>query len=180
MMKPAWDRLTKDFAKSTIALVGEVDCTTLGGNRLCNKLDVSGYPTMKWGDPKVLTDYKGSRDYQALYLFALNNLGASCGAVNTDLCSEEERKKIEGMKAMGIEKLEEKIRKVDMAVIDAEDALDEEIATLQVRQDELLKDMDEAITALNEDMDLDLMKSVWFFLEHEARSNPNQFTHDEL
>jgi len=99
---------------------------------------------------------------------------------NTDLCSEEEKKKIEGMKAMGIEKLEEKIRKVDTAVIDAEDALDDAIATLQVRQEELLKDMDEAINTLNEDMDLDLMKSVWFFLEHEARSYPTQPTHDEL
>jgi len=68
---------------------------------------------------------------------------------NTDLCSEEEKKKIEGMKAMGIEKLEEKIRKVDTAVIDAKDALVYAIAMLQVRQEELLQDMDEAINTLN-------------------------------
>jgi len=94
MMKPAWDRLTKDFAKSSVALVGEVDCTTVGGNRLCNKLDVSGYPTIKWGDPRVLTAYKGSRDYQALYSFALNNLGASCGAVTLIFVVRRRRRKL--------------------------------------------------------------------------------------
>ena len=34
-------------------------------------IKVQGFPTIKWGDPSSLEDYKGGRDYEALNIFTL-------------------------------------------------------------------------------------------------------------
>jgi len=112
----------------------------------------------------------------------MSNLGTFCGAENTDLCNEEERENIERLKSLGIDKLEEEIRKIDMAVFDAEDALDDEINKLQDRQEKLKMEKDRAIEVLEEDIGLVLMKDVLFYLEHQERWNPTPTkpVHDEL
>merc|ERR1719479_657963 len=75
-MKPAWDRLMKDFKDSKTALVADVDCTT-EGKPLCDSNGVKGFPTIKYGDPNNLEKYEGGRDYDSLKEFADENLG--CG-----------------------------------------------------------------------------------------------------
>lgn len=84
-MKPAWDKLMKDFKGNPNALVADVDCTA-AGEPLCQKNGVRGYPSIKHGDPNSLQDYQGGRDYDSLKNFADNNLGPKCGAENLDLC----------------------------------------------------------------------------------------------
>merc|ERR1719219_2395152 len=64
-MKPAWDRLMKDFKDSKTALVADVDCTT-EGKPLCDSNGVKGFPTIKYGDPNNLEAYEGGRDYDSL------------------------------------------------------------------------------------------------------------------
>merc|ERR1712193_546212 len=62
-----------EFKDSKTALVADVDCTA-GGQSLCNEVGVRGYPTIKYGDPNNLEDYKGGRDFDALKKFAEENL----------------------------------------------------------------------------------------------------------
>ncbi|CAK9056022.1 Protein disulfide-isomerase-like protein EhSep2, partial [Durusdinium trenchii] len=94
-LKPDWDKLMDEFNGSPGSLVADVDCTA-EGQSLCEKHEVKGYPTIKYGDPGDLKDYSGGRDFNALKKFAEENLGPTCGPANLELCSEEVKKKIEG------------------------------------------------------------------------------------
>jgi len=100
-----------DFKDSPTALVADVDCTT-GGESLCSKMEIQGYPSIKYGDPAELKDYNGGRSYDDLKKFASENLGPTCGpGENLELCDAKTRAKIESFVAMSVEKLEGKIRK---------------------------------------------------------------------
>merc|ERR1712130_588581 len=99
-------------------LVADVDCTA-GGKSLCDANGVRGFPTLKYGDPSDLQDYKGGRDFAALKKFA-DGLGPQCSPGNLDLCddakkaqikeymalSDGERTKLVKEKEASIEKLE--------------------------------------------------------------------------
>jgi len=93
-MKPAWDKLMEEFKDSKTALISDVDCTT-DGKSLCEEVGVRGYPTIKYGDPNALEDYKGGRDFDSLLKFAQENLGPTCGPANMDLCSDEKKAMVE-------------------------------------------------------------------------------------
>merc|ERR1712226_1739942 len=97
-----------EFKDSSTALIADVDCTT-GGKSLCEQVGVHGYPTIKYGDPNDLQDYKGGRDFAALKKFA-EGLGPTCGPANIDLCDDEKKAKIEEFKKLGAEKRDEMIK----------------------------------------------------------------------
>merc|ERR1712007_289734 len=79
--------------------MGDVDCTA-GGKDLCNEVGVRGYPTIKYGDPNNLEDYKGGRDFNALKKFADEKLGPSCGPANLDLRDADKKALIVKFQAM--------------------------------------------------------------------------------
>merc|ERR1711879_144256 len=75
----------------------------------CDEVGVRGYPTIKYGDPGDLQDYKGGRDYKALKKFA-EELGPTCSPANIDLCDDEKKAKIAEFQALGAEKREVMIK----------------------------------------------------------------------
>jgi len=162
----------KEFESSTTALVADVDCTTEGKD-LCTKVGVKGYPTLKYGDPNNLEDYKGGRDYDDLLTFAKENLGPTCGPSNMDLCDDEQKEKIETIQAKGIEKLEAEIKELDDSIQAAEKHFEDEVKKLQETYEQLNKDKEAAVNAAKE-QDLGLMKTVRAHLQATAS------THDEL
>lgn len=118
-MKPDWDKLIDQFKDSKTALVADVDCTA-DGKSLCEKNGVSGYPTIKHGDPGNLQDYQGGRDLAALKKFAEENLGPTCGPDNLDLCDADGKAQIKKFMKWDIDELEmsieegdEKLKKVE-------------------------------------------------------------------
>merc|ERR1711920_292494 len=98
-----------DFKGSPTSLVADVDCTAKGKD-LCEKHDVGGFPTIKYGDPDDLKDYEGGRNYDDLKKFADSNLGPTCGPENLDLCDAKTKKKVEDFMKMTADRLEGKIR----------------------------------------------------------------------
>jgi hypothetical protein len=108
-MKPAWDKLIAEFKDSKTALVADVDCTA-GGQSLCNEIGVRGYPSIKYGDPNNLEDYKGGRDFDSLKKFAEENLGPSCGPANLDLCDADKKAQIEKFSKMSASELQDAIK----------------------------------------------------------------------
>jgi len=87
-MKPDWDALMADNSA-----VFDVDCTA-DGKSLCEEVGVTGFPTIKWGDPsdkKALTTYEGGRDLASLKKFAEENLAPSCGPEHREECSDEQK-----------------------------------------------------------------------------------------
>lgn len=114
-MKPAWDQLSEEFKTSKHAGVYDVDCTAEGKD-LCEKIGVSGYPTIKYGDASSLEnlkDYSGGRDFEALKKFAEENLGPVCGPKDLDACDEMERALVERFLGMHVAELDSEIGKLD-------------------------------------------------------------------
>jgi len=110
-MKPDWDKLMAEFADSPTALVADVDCTE-AGKSLCEKFGVSGYPTIKHGEPGDMKDYEGGRSFDDFKKFATESLGPSCGpGEHIDLCDAATKEKIVKYELMSVEKLEGKVRK---------------------------------------------------------------------
>jgi len=103
------------YEGSDSRLIADVDCTA-DGQSLCEKQQVGGYPTIKWGDPADLKDYEGGRSYEELEQFAEENLGPTCGPANMDLCDAKKKKKIEDLLALGLDKVEAKMKKALDAV----------------------------------------------------------------
>jgi len=91
-MKPDWDKLIAEYKGSSTTLIADVDCTS-GGKSKCDEVGVRGYPTIKYGDPNDLQDYKGGRSFADLKKFAAD-LGPQCGPANLDLCDDDKKAKI--------------------------------------------------------------------------------------
>jgi len=157
-MKPDWDKLVAEYKDSKTAGVFDVDCTT-AGKKLCEQHGVRGYPTIKWGDPSALEDYKGGRSLADLQKFAAENLKPVCSPANLDLCDDEKKKKIEELMAMGAEALEAKIKeKKDEGEV-LEKTFKDEVAKLQETYTKLQKDKDDKLKAVK-DSGLGMMQAV--------------------
>ena len=106
-MKPAWDSLMKSFETSDSVLVADVDCIG-DGKPLCDKVGVKGFPTIKYGDPNNLQDYKGGRDEEELDKFA-KTLKPACVVSTLENCSDEDKKVIEELQSKPIEHLKDMV-----------------------------------------------------------------------
>jgi len=157
-MKPAWDKLMAEFKDSKTALVADVDCTA-GGQSLCNEVGVRGYPTIKYGDPNNLEDYKGGRDFDALKKFAEENLGPTCGPANLDLCDEEKKADIAKFSKMSASELEAAISEKTAAMEKLEKDFKEFVDGLQKSYTEANEKKDKDIEAIKSS-GLGLMKAV--------------------
>merc|ERR1712039_210140 len=104
-----------EFKGSTTLLVADVDCTWAGKD-LCEKHEVQGFPTIKYGDPNDLKAYEGGRGFEDLKKFADENLGPQCGPDYMDLCDDKKKKSIEKYMAMSAADLEAKVAKAKKTV----------------------------------------------------------------
>mmetsp|Transcript_65501 Transcript_65501/g.152079 ORF Transcript_65501/g.152079 Transcript_65501/m.152079 type:complete len:162 (-) Transcript_65501:93-578(-) len=110
-MKPAWDKLARKYRNSSTLLIADVDCTS-AGKKLCEEVGVKGYPTIKYGDPDDLQDYKGSRSFDELEKFAAS-LGQMCSPARAEFCDEKEKSKMDEYIAMGAEKRQKAIDEME-------------------------------------------------------------------
>jgi len=113
-MKPDWDKLMAEFKDSSSILIADVDCTAAGKSK-CDEVGVRGYPTIKYGDPDDLQDYKGGRSFSDLKKFA-EGLGPQCGPGNLELCDEQKKKEIERFKALSADEREAMIKEKEQTI----------------------------------------------------------------
>jgi hypothetical protein len=156
-MKPAWDKLMKEFKNSKSTLIADVDCTA-GGQKLCETVGVRGYPTIKHGDPNSLEDYNGGRDFAAMKKFA-EGLKPSCSPFNLEICSGEEKTKIEELMKLPAADLTSKIKAEEAKLTEAEETFKAEVEKLQKKYESLSKEKDDTIAKVKAD-GLGLMKAV--------------------
>jgi hypothetical protein len=146
-MAPDWAKLMAEFKDSATALVTDVDCTA-GGKSLCDEIGVRGYPTIKWGDPNNLEDYKGGRTFDALQKFAQENLGPTCGPNNLDLCDDENKATIAKYSAMSVAELNTLITESDDKAAQAETDFKTFVEGLQKQYETESKKKDDAVAAI--------------------------------
>jgi len=157
-MKPAWDKLMKDFKDSKSALVADVDCTA-EGKPLCDANGVQGFPTIKYGDPNALEKYEGGRDYDTLKKFADENLKPLCSPANQDLCEEDQLAELKKYLDMDMADLDKAIKDGDQKIADAESTFKSELEKLQNAYQGLMKTKDDTIAEVKAS-GLGTMKSV--------------------
>ena len=157
-MKPAWDKLMGDYDGHASALVADVDCTS-DGKPLCDSNGVRGFPTIKYGDPNNLEDYKGGRDFDALKKFADENLKPVCSPSNLDLCNADQKATIEKFQAMSADELNEAIKGKEKEQEAAEATFKSEVEKLQKKYEELQKEKEDTLTAIK-NSGLGYMKAV--------------------
>jgi hypothetical protein len=97
-------------------LIADVDCTS-GGESLCQKHGVRGYPTIKVfkkdGSPAG-EDYNGARDFGGLKRYVEANLaGPECSLEDKEGCAPEELKILEESEKMSVADRREKITKME-------------------------------------------------------------------
>jgi len=156
-MKPDWDKLMKeDFGAG--ALVADVDCTA-AGKPLCERVGVKGYPTLKYGDPSNLEDYKGGRTFADLKKFASENLKPMCSPANLDLCDDDKKAEINKLMEMSDEDLDAAIAEKEKLLKDAEETFKSEVEKLQNKYQELMAAKEATETEVK-DSGLGLMKAV--------------------
>jgi len=107
-LAPIWTQLMDEYAGDPTKLIADVDCMG-AGRSLCEAQRVQGFPTLKYGDPSDLDDYRGGRDYEALKEHVDTKLVPSCSPANLHLCSPAEKEKIRQLQAMPAAKIAELI-----------------------------------------------------------------------
>jgi len=165
-MKPDWDKLMGEFAESTTSLIADVDCTA-DGKDLCEKHKISGYPTIKYGDPEDMKDYEGGRDYASFKKFADENLGPTCGPDHLDLCKDEDKALIEKFTAMSAEDLDKALAEADAKIKKIEDKstaavgkLNDKIEVAQKESEAAQKKSDDAVKKETKKLGLGVMRKV--------------------
>jgi len=143
-MKPDWDKLMEEYKDSKTAVIAEVDCTA-SGKELCNENGVRGYPTLKFGDPNNLEDYKGGRTLADFQKHAEANLGPSCGPANLDLCDDAKKALIEKYQAMAAADLEKFVEESSQKIETAEADFKKFVEGLQKKYEEESKAKDAVI-----------------------------------
>jgi len=157
-MKPAWDKLMDEYDGHASALVADVDCTA-AGKPLCDSNGVKGFPTIKYGDPTNLEDYKGGRDFDSLKKFAEENLKPSCGPANIDLCDDAKKAEIEGYQKMSTADLKKSIEEDEDKISEAEKVFKTELEKLQAKYKELMAEK-EAVEKAVKEAGLGIKKAV--------------------
>jgi hypothetical protein len=159
-MKPDWDKLIKEYEGSKSVLIADVDCTA-GGKAKCNEVGVRGYPSIKYGDPNNLQDYKGGRSFADLKKHA-ESLGPSCGPANIDLCDAEAKKTIEEYTALGAEKRAAMIKEKDETLEKLEKDFKDFVEGLNKQYKEESEKKDTAVAEI-QGSGLGLLKAVQAF-----------------
>jgi len=119
-MAADWEKIGKDFENETGVIIAEVDCTDDESEKICAEQDVEGFPTLKYGDAGWMDTYEGGREYDELSKFAKTGLKPACSHANTELCSEEQKTKIDEFMTMSLDDLKGIIAKID-ADLEAEE-----------------------------------------------------------
>ncbi|CAE7574347.1 SEP2 [Symbiodinium pilosum] len=157
-MKPAWDKLMQEYADHENILVADVDCIGDGKSK-CEEVGVEGFPTLKYGSPNNLEEYKGGRDFETLEKFAKANLGPTCSPERIDLCDDRQQKLLEEFMALSLSELKTKIKEKDEEIAAAEKQVQDLFKRLEKQYEEAQKAKERKEKAIK-DAGLGLMKSV--------------------
>jgi len=157
-MAPDWETLATAWEGHPVGLIAEVDCTT-DAKPLCEENGVKGFPSLKYGDPGALEDYKGGRTLKDFEKFAEENLKPVCSVNNLDLCDDEKKALIGALMAKPDAELDAEIKAAEDLLASAETEFKAAVETLQKTYESLMKtkeEKEESVKAAG----LTLMKAV--------------------
>lgn len=157
-MKPAWDSLMEEYENNQQVLIGDVDCIG-NGKELCEANGVKGFPTVKYGNPGDLKDYKGSRDVDALKEFA-KGLKPPCNVETLENCDESEIEAVEKLKDVSKFDLSGRISVFDQTRTGIETEFASSVQKLQSQYSELVAEKDKKLLDLKKSSNIGIVKAL--------------------
>ena len=157
-MKPDWDKLMEKYADSETVVVADVDCVG-AGKPLCDKQGVRGFPTVKFGNPNNLEDYKGGRDFNSLDKFT-DNLRPPCDVETFEHCSDAEKALIDELKEKDAETLQKMVDDEIDERDNVEKTFEKEVKSLQEKYQTLQKQKDEDLESLKSKYNIGVVSTI--------------------
>ena len=157
-MKPDWDTLMTEYQDSSTVLVADVDCIG-SGKDLCTKFGVKGFPTVKFGDPVNLEDYKGGRDLVTLQKFT-SELKPSCNIETFEYCSEKEKSTIAIIKNKSVEDLKASVEEEADERKAVETLFETSVKRLQAEYQDGLTNKDTSLQEIATKYNIGIVKSI--------------------
>lgn len=120
---PDFKALSEKFSEDNEEILfGKINCG--GSNQdFCQSLGVTQFPTVRYGSPYSLEDFRRARTFESNVDFFEENVKPICWPSKPHLCSEDELKKFEEVMALEIEALQERIQEEEQKMVDAEQYL---------------------------------------------------------
>lgn len=121
------------------------------------------YPTLKYGDPKNLTEYRGSRGLEDLQAFAVAHLTPQCSLDYLDLCNNETKQQlllVQSYENLSINELDEAIQKEEAKLQQAEMDFQDALTILQEKYQAILKEKYTTISDVKSSSGLSHMKYI--------------------
>jgi protein disulfide-isomerase-like protein len=172
-MKPAWDTLMTEYQDSSTVLVADVDCIG-SGKDLCSKFGVQGFPSVKFGDPANLEDYKGGRDLVTLQTFT-SELKPSCDVGTLENCSEGEKSTIATLQSQSVADLKATIEEEADESKAVETLFETSVKKLQAEYQGFVSQKETSLQEISTKYNIGFVKSVL-----NAKSNKKELKKDEL
>merc|ERR1712061_530213 len=119
---------------------------------------MGGYPSIKYGDPNDLQDYKGGRSFADLKKFA-DGLGPQRGPANLDLCDADKKAKIAELQKLSAAEREKMIKDKDAEMAKLEEEFKSFVDGLQKQYKDASDKKDADVEAIK-NSGLGLLKSV--------------------
>jgi thiol-disulfide isomerase/thioredoxin len=156
-MKADWEQLAEEWDDHAYGLVAEVDCTDEDNGEFCRDQGVTGYPTLKYGDPLDLKEYNGGRSYRALADFAAEHLVAPCSPRYPDECDDQTLELFAKYMDMPVEQLDARIAALEKEHDEADEALEREVLRLKDMYDKLYAEKEAKLAV---DQGLSILESI--------------------
>tara|TARA_B110001452_G_C15241783_1_gene430100 strand:+ start:12499 stop:13119 length:621 start_codon:yes stop_codon:yes gene_type:complete len=154
-MKPDWDKLMEEYKGSDTVIVADVDCIN-AGKAICDSNGVKGFPTIKYGSPTSLEDYKGGRSAAELGKFVAG-LKPPCNVDTLEHCSDNQKEQINNHKGKSDQELQQLIDTHVHAVGIIEKTFNDGVEGLQSQFQQMQEDKDIAYRQLT---DISIAKSL--------------------
>lgn len=172
-LAPEWDKLAADWVDSPMGLVAEVDCTSPDGKKLCTAHRITGFPTIRYGDPKDLLQYNGGRTYRDLAAFCKANLKPPCSPLSLDSCTDEAvKQEWQAILFKSDEDIQALIAEERKKLKDANKEYKLRSKEMENQYNKILAEKETKIKEINESV-LDIARSIKAFKEKQQRHGAN-------
>ena len=157
-MKPAWDKLMEKYADSDSVVIADVDCIG-DGKPLCDKVGVKGFPTIKFGDPSDLDDYKGQRDFESLDTFS-SLLRPPCDIETFEHCSDEEKVLVDELSQKSPKELKDLLESEEDERLAVEKTFEEAVKGLNTEYKTLLNEKEKDLGFIQKKYNVGILKKL--------------------
>lgn len=157
-MKPAWDKLMEKYADSDSVVIADVDCIG-DGKPLCDKVGVKGFPTIKFGDPNDLDDYKGQRDFESLDTFS-SLLRPPCDIETFEHCSDEEKVLVDELSQKSPKELKDLLESEEDERLAVEKTFEEAVKGLNTEYKTLLNEKEKDLGLIQKKYNVGILKKL--------------------